>query len=106
MNQHHNIDELARQLAGNLSLEQLRARQSGGVCVAEPAKQTPEQQTKAAEYWQRVFSDVAPVQSALMVSRRTVQEMDYETARKKVWALLQLRAAHIADLENNPQFRW
>ena len=106
MNQQHNIDELARQLAGNMSLEQLRARQSGGVYVSEPAKQTPEQQAKAAEYWQRVFSDVAPVQTPLMVSRRTVQEMDYEAARKKVWALLQLRAAHIADLENNPEFRW
>ncbi len=106
MNQQHNIDELARQLAGNMSLEQLRARQSGGVQVAEPARQTPEQQAKAAEYWQRVFSDVAPAQTTLMVSRRTVQEMDYETARKKVWALLQLRAAHIADLENNPEFKW
>lgn len=106
-NQNHNIDELARQLAGNLSLDELRARQSGGVYVAEPAKQTPEQQAKTAEYWQRVFSDVSPVvQSAIMVSRRTAQEMEYETARKRVWSLLQLRAAHIIDLENNPEFRW
>lgn len=31
--------------------------------------------------------------------------MDYETAKRKVWALMQLRAAHISDLEGNP-FEW
>ena len=106
MSNTHNIDELARKLAGNLSLEELRVRQSGRAYVAEPAKQTPEHQAKAAEYWQRVFSDVAPVQTALMVSRRTVQEMDYETARRIIVDLFNERGDQIVILKNDPDFKW
>ena len=96
------IDELARNLAHNLSPDELRekweARQSGAI----PQNVITDQER---EYWQRVFSG-PQAKPVLTVSRRTVCEMDYETARKKVWALLLLRAAHIADLENNPEFRW
>ncbi len=106
MSNTHNIDELARKLAGNLSLEELRVRQSGRAYVAEPAKQTAEQQAKAAEYWQRVFSDVAPVQTALMVSRRTVHEMDYETARRIIVDLFNERGDQIVILKNDPDFKW
>lgn len=106
MNHQHNIDELARKLAGNLSLEELRVRQSGRAYVAEPAKPTAEQQANADEYWQRVFSDVAPVQTALMVSRRTVQEMGYDTARKKAVDLFNERGDQIVVLKNDPEFKW
>ena len=98
----NDIEAIARKLAANLSPDELRekweARQSG----AAPEKVITDQER---EYWHRVFStpETKPV---LAISRRTACEMEYETARKKVWALLQLRAAHIADLENNPEFRW
>lgn len=97
------IDTIARQLAGGLSLDDLRRRQSGGLPVT-PAERTPEQIQAEADYWQRVFSEPER-RPALMVARSTVREMDYETARKKVWALLQLRAAHIEQIENAP-FAW
>ncbi len=97
------INTIAAELAHGLSLEEMRRRQNGGISVT-PAPRTPEQIQAEADYWQRVFTE--PERSAaLMVARRTVQEMDYETARKKVWALLQLRAAHIEQIENAP-FSW
>lgn len=65
---------------------------------------TPEQQAAAKDYWTSVFSS-EPKQSPLWVSQPTKQEMDYMEARKKVWAILQLRAAHIEDIEGRA-FEW
>lgn len=97
----NDIEAIARQLA-NLSPDELRAkweaRQSGTMLEKVISEQE-------REYWKRVFSQPTE-KTVLMVSRRTTCEMEYEQARKKVWALLQLRAAHIAMLENNPEFRW
>lgn len=55
-------------------------------------------------YWQEVFKEREPT-SGLFVTRSTRQEMDFDAARRKVWALMQLRAAHISDLQNSP-FEW
>lgn len=97
-----NLDEIARQLAGNLSPEQVRerweARENGAKF------ETTEIGEAERAYWQRVFDEKEAPQS-LYVTRSTRQEMEFEEARRKVWALMQLRAAHISDLQNAP-FEW
>lgn len=99
------IDTLARQLAGNLTLNQLRERQqaftAGGSATERPA------QFVEAEvgYWQRVFAE-QPARQELAVTTRLEQEMDYDQARKKFWSIMQMRAAHIMQLENDMDFAW
>lgn len=97
-----NLDEIAAKLAGNLSAEQTRQRWEARQNGAQFAR--PETSDAERAYWQRVFSEPTAPQT-LFVTRSTRQEMEYETARRKVWALMQLRAAHISDLENR-QFEW
>lgn len=97
-----NLEEIARKLAGNLSPEQMRerwaARENGDKFTA------PERSDSERAYWQEVFREREPA-NALFVTRSTRQEMEYNAARSKVWALMQLRAAHISDLQNEP-FEW
>lgn len=96
------IEEIARQLAGNLSPDQVRERWAA---LENGAKFAAPQIGEAERaYWQRVFDEKEAPQT-LYVTRSTRREMDYETARRKVWALMQLRAAHISDLQNAP-FEW
>ncbi len=96
------LDEIARKLAGNLSPDQVRerweARENGAMFAASEIGEAER------AYWQEVFKERGPT-NGLFVTRSTRQEMDYETARRKVWALMQLRAAHISDLQNAP-FEW
>ena len=98
------INEIARELAGGLSLDQLRERQNAQVLPTAQPK-TPEQIAREAEYWSRVFAE-RPERQRTFVSRSTAQEMPYNEARSKFWACMQMRAAHIAVLENNPAFDW
>ncbi len=70
---------------------------------------TPEQLEALAAYWVKVFAprdriELQPNGGVVMV-RNTAQEMEYGEARRKVWNILQLRAAHIEVLENRP-FEW
>lgn len=99
-----NIDEIAKQLAGGLSLDQLRERQNAAANIAAKPK-TPEQIEVEKQYWAKVFAE-KPAKQGLMICRSTAQEMEYEDARRKFWAIMQIRAAHIATLENNPEFEW
>jgi len=99
----NDIQKIAAELANGLSLEQLRERQSGERLPAKP--KTPEQIAAESEYWTRVFAD-RPARQLLHVTRSTAQEMDYEEARRKFWSILQLRAAHIAMLNNDPDWNW
>lgn len=62
--------------------------------------QTPEQIEATAKYWETVFSTPPKSQTGYVMVRNTNQEMDYLEARKKVWALLQMRACHIEAFEN------
>ena len=68
-------------------------------------KPTPEQIEKTRQYWDGVFSQPARHTGELIMTRNTNQELEYEDAKKKFWAILQLRAAHIEILENKP-FKW
>lgn len=92
-----NIDELAKSLAGNLSADQVRERweRAQGAAKFQPGEKTEAERS----YWEKVFQG-RPTGNALMVTRQTKQEMDYGEARKKVWNLMQLRAAHISQIEN------
>ncbi|MCB0541866.1 MAG: ATP-binding protein [Saprospiraceae bacterium] len=98
------IETLARQLANGLSVEQLRDRQNGSVMAANQQVITKEQSEKIRAYWDDVFSRPER-RSPLIMTCATSQEMEYEEARRKVWRLLQLRAAHISMIERD-EFEW
>lgn len=97
------INEIARELAHNFSPEQLREKweqreKGASFPIAEPV--TDEGRAHLARVASpKTASDV------LMVSKATRQEMEYSEARKRVWNLMQLRAAHISDLEGI-DFEW
>lgn len=96
------IDKVAEYLSGGLSPEQLRERFVGQYGERRFPRQEPTEIER--EYWQKVFKE-RPAGNALMVTRSTKQEMEYSEARIKVWNLMQLRAAHISDLEG-VNFEW
>lgn len=94
------INDLARKMSGNRTpaeMQEMFARQGS---IPELAEITETERN----YWHGVFAD-RPTSSALMITRQTAQEMEYDTARRKVWALMLLRAAHISELENQ-NFEW
>ena len=103
MNKAQDIDAIARDLAANLSPDQLRekweARQN---LYASKTVDSPEVTAYREKYWKRCQTE----KPALFVTRQTRQEMDYETARRKVVELLNERGDQIARIENNPAFRW
>lgn len=96
-----NIDELALKLSGGKTLEDLR-REMGGA-VAAVAAQVDKTDVEV-EYWKKVFDTKAP-EHPLTFRFLINQEMDYSDARRKVWALLELRAAHLIAL-GNESFKW
>jgi DNA replication protein DnaC len=97
------INEIAAKLANGMTLEDLRKRQSGDRLPIKP--KTPEQIETESAYWTKVFAD-QPERHELYITRSTAQEMGYEEARRKFWAILQLRAAHIAIMEGNTDWQW
>lgn len=98
------INTIAQQLAGGLSLDELRRRQSGA--IAKDRVKSPEEIEAEFKYWERVFAEKPISKGIPFVCRNTAQEMEYEEARRKFWGIMQMRAAHIATLENNPAFEW
>lgn len=94
-----NIDEIALQLAGGLSLDQLREKQAPR---HTPTPNVP-QNERAAEYLKKLQEE--PGRQPLMVSRSVRQEMDYDAARRRVWAMFQMRAAHLTQITNQ-DFSW
>lgn len=101
------IDQVAIEAAGGKTLEQLRQEQEGYRESKRPTAQELSEETaeKTRLYWESVFEQPAR-QSPLMVVRSRAQEMEYEDARKKFWAVLQMRAAHISVNTNRPDFEW
>ncbi len=98
------IDTIARDLAANLSLDQLRERwEARQNLYASHTADSPEVIAYREKYWQRCQT---ADNSLLFVTRQTRQEMDYEVARRKVVELLNERGDQIARIENNPAFRW
>ena len=65
---------------------------------------TPEQVEFSRNYWQKVFSEPEK-KPALLMSRSTACEMDYEVARRKLWEILEERAVQISQIKNE-DFRW
>lgn len=101
MEQNRSIESIARELAKGLSLNQMReAMEQRETLSGYDIEKTEAER----EYWHTVFQD-RPASNACMVMRSTNQEMDYQVARRKVWNLMQLRAAHISQLENR-EFEW
>ena len=98
----NDINKIAEQLAGGLSLDEMRRRQSG---IVKERVKSPQEIEAEKEYWSKVFAE-KPTKPELVMSRRTAQEMDYDEAKRKFWNIMQMRAAHIATLENNPEFEW
>lgn len=103
MTQTRNIDEIARELAHGLSLNELREKQAPKFQM-QPTTTENAATPEGADYLRRLFAEPGTRQT-VMVVRRVAQEMDYADARRKVWALLQMRAAHIETLDNRP-FEW
>jgi DNA replication protein DnaC len=66
---------------------------------------TPEQIAATAAYWEKVFSETPKRYEGPAVRSIAPEAMDYETAKRKVWEILQQRAAQIEYLDNEP-FRW
>lgn len=106
MQEHPDIDEIARQLAGNLSADELRQKwERGVVYLGEPVEPTQGQRQSLSDYVQKIRND-APVFSAPVRMRTFEPErMKYEEARRKFWAVLQFRAAAIETLTEKP-FVW
>lgn len=102
------ISQIAHEAAGGKDLEQMRKSEAEylGKREARKAAISQEASENLQEYWQKVFAERPAKQPALMVTRRIVQEMAYEEARRKFWAILQMRAAHIAVNSGNPDFKW
>jgi hypothetical protein len=65
---------------------------------------TPEQKEALRNYWNNVYS-TEPKQKGRVVLPQIKQVLDYSDARKKFWAILQMRAAHISTIENR-EFDW
>lgn len=100
-----NIDELAKQLAGGLSLDELRRKQAGRISsggIPDIPSLVPQTQA-ASEYLQRLKTSTS--KKNVDVSRKFVHEMDYTEAKRKVWALFQERAAQIEQITSKP-FSW
>lgn len=97
------IDEIARELANNLSPEQLREKWEARLGTNGIAPHNEKTDAERA-YWNKmVFRGTAPKQT--MPVRSFSKEMEYQDARKKFWAILQFRAATIETLTETP-FEW
>lgn len=99
------INQIALDLSGGLTLEDLREKQNAPR-RANVAQQSEEARQAEMSYWEKVFSQGAKKQSALIVVKSIKQEMDFEDAKRKFWAILQQRAEQIRQIEGNPAFRW
>lgn len=99
------IEQLAKELAGNMSLEQLRQQQKSRLLTAEAPEFLPAVPiTERGRLHIERVKDYTP-KAVGPTPRAFKQEMDYEIARRKIWALFELRAAHISHLENR-DFNW
>lgn len=102
------INEIPLEQYGGRTLEQMRQAEAEYLDrkAAVRPEMTAEQAAILSEYWKKVFAEKPARQSALMVTRSTVQEMDYEQARRKLWSIMEMRAAHIMMNTGNMDFKW
>lgn len=93
------IDQIAKELAGGLSLEQLREKQGGLFMPSVTAPVTE----RGKEYLKRLTSIEEKTTSHPI--RQIVQEMSYEDARLSFWRIMEERAFEISGIENR-DFKW
>jgi len=99
------IDALAKELAKGMSLEQLREKQgcgqlsSGSIPALAPVVAITEAGRK---YLETLRSEPKPLPPT---ARDLSQPMKWEDARRKVWALFEIRAAHLSQIEDR-EFNW
>ncbi|TXH45495.1 MAG: hypothetical protein E6Q97_31480 [Desulfurellales bacterium] len=105
MNYPTEIDQLAANLAGGLSLDELRRKQARNP-YERRAPRAEEKIEAERRYWDKVNAQQPEKTRGIRFGRVLEQEMSYEEARKKFWARMQMRAAEISMLENNPEWTW
>jgi len=97
------INEIAKELAGGLSLDQLRSKQDGDRSDQRRPK-TPEEIEREWAYWEKVMNPT-PTPNAGPRPRIFTQEMEYELAKRELWKIFQERAYHIS-INEDRDFRW
>ena len=104
MSKEVDIDKIALQLAGGLTLEQLREKQ-GGNPYETRFEQSPTIPItdEGRAHLQRVATE-RPIQTQLP-ARQIVQEMEYDAARKSFWGVMQVRAFELSQIECR-EFEW
>lgn len=103
MNNPPSLDQLAQQIAGGMSLEQLRQRQQAWIeRYARPVVLTPEQERHRREYC-RLLNKGKKNESTPQ-QRIFRQEMPYQTARDKFRVILEDRTRQIEI--QKPGFKW
>lgn len=104
MEQKRNIDTLASELAQGLSLDQLREKMQGGVVFnGERIEPTAEQLLNWKKHVAAISAPPDPVEPK--IREFAPEKMGYAEARRKFWAVLQMRAAAIEVFTDKP-FQW
>ena len=99
-----NIEKLAAELAKGMSLDEMRKRQGGTLSSGSIPPLSPV--VPITERGKRYMEQLnAEARSAAPQTRDLSQPMKWEVARRKVWALFEMRAAHISQLEDR-DFNW
>lgn len=99
------IDALAKELAKGMSLEAMREKMNGGTLSTgsiPPLSPTIPITDKGRAYLDNLHKEKQPAPPA---QRDLSQPMSWDVARRKVWALFEMRAAHISQIEDR-EFNW
>jgi len=101
------LEQIAKQLAGGATLEELRTRQSNATQLLNPQSRprTEEDKTKEVAYCEKVFAE-REKQLNPVKPRSFRQEMEYSLARVRLIEILDKRADFIAANESRPGFKW
>jgi hypothetical protein len=102
MEENRNLDDIARELAGGMSLEQLRAAQDRPKMAAEAPDMSPEERA----YWDRVFAQAERKKAPTGLVRNHTPVMDYDTAKARAWAFFKARAYELRAIKGEPEFWW
>jgi hypothetical protein len=98
------IDAIAKKLANGMTLEQLRGATGGNLSSGSIPPLAP-LEPKTERGRKHLASLNAETRRNAPTVRDLTQSMEWEVARRKVWALFQIRAAHISQIEDR-DFDW
>ena len=99
------IDALAKELAKGMSLDAMREKMNGGTLSTgsiPPLSPTIPITDKGRAYLDNLHKEKQPSKAT---GRDLSQPMSWDVARRKVWALFEMRAAHISQIEDR-EFNW